>query len=134
MNETTEVVAGAPTRHEEKMKELFGALQALDPDGAEYAVRRTEKGYELVKTIGVLEGSWIADDADSREAEVEDCAAEALQELLHTRELARDAARERARDATRTLREATRTLREAEEAVAVFEKHGARKLLKEYGR
>jgi hypothetical protein len=109
------------------MKELLGALEVLDPDPAEYAVRKTEKGYELVKTIGVLEGSWCADEEDAREAEVEDCAAEALQELLHTRELARDAARERARDATRVLRD-------AEEAVAVFEKHGARKLLKEYGR
>lgn len=113
--------------HGARLDALLDALNRLDPDEAEYAVRRTEEGYELIKTIGVVEGGWTTDEAEDREGEVEDCAAEALQELLHGRELARDEAKMR-------VREAERALKELKAEVDLCESAGVRKLLKEYGR
>lgn len=116
------------TRHEEKMKELLGALQALDPEEAEYAVRATERDCVIIKTVVLSEVPfWAESSPEEREEYVEDCAAGILQEMLHEREAVRDSAKE-------GVREARAILRDAEQSLEVYETHGVRKLLKEYNR
>lgn len=110
------------------MDALLDALNRLDPEEAEYAVRRTEKDCVIVKTVVLSEVPfWAESSPEEREEYVEDCAAGILQEMLHEREAVRDSAQE-------GVREARTVLRDAEQSLEVCEIHGVRKLLKEYNR